>query len=340
MATLRSDIIIPEVFTPYVLEATTQRDAFLASGVVQPMAELNASEDGGDHVQIPFYKANLSGDFERLTDSSSLTPGKIEADKQVGVVLHRGRAFESRHLAAMAAGSDPMAAIGNKIADYIANQRQKDLLSCLAGVFGAVGDTSSASFAGLAVDGETGDTPTQLTARQIVEAQSLLGDQGEKLAAIVVHPKVYYDLKERRALDMIYDNAGQPDTAAAQGSLANAFGNVAVPTFMGMRVIVSADVQTAGSGASTEYASYLFQQGAIGSGEQMALRTEVDRDVLAKSDAMAIDLHYVYHPIGSKFSTSVSNPTRAQLETVGNWTKVYETNNIGIVRITSTSALD
>ena len=145
MATLRSDIIIPEVFTPYVIEQTTQRDAFLASGVVQPMAELNASEDGGDHVQIPFYKANLSGDFERLTDSSSLTPGKIEADKQVGVVLHRGRAFESRDLAALAAGSDPMAAIGNKIADYIANQRQKDLLSCLAGIFGAVGDTSSAS---------------------------------------------------------------------------------------------------------------------------------------------------------------------------------------------------
>ena len=42
MATLRSDIIIPEVFTPYVIEQTTQRDAFLASGVVQPMAELNA----------------------------------------------------------------------------------------------------------------------------------------------------------------------------------------------------------------------------------------------------------------------------------------------------------
>ena len=266
--------------------------------------------------------------------------GKIEADKQVGVVLHRGRAFESRDLAALAAGSDPMAAIGNKIADYIANQRQKDLLSCLAGIFGAVGDTSSASFAALAVDGASGDSPTQLTARQIVEGQSLLGDQGDKLAAIVVHPKVYYDLKERRALDMIYDDAGQPDTSAAQGSLANAFGPVAVPTFMGMRVIVSADVQTAGSGATTEYASYMFTQGAVGSGEQLGLQTETDRDILAKSDAMSIDLHYVYHPIGSSFSTSVSNPTRAQLETVGNWTKVYETNNIGIVRITTTSALD
>ena len=340
MATLRSDIIIPEVFTPYVIEQTTQRDAFLASGVVQPMAELNASEGGGDFVQIPFYKANLSGDFEVLSDSSSLTPGKITADKQVGVVLHRGDAWEARDLASLASGSDPMAAIGQKVADYVANQRQKDLLSCLAGVFGAVGDTSSAAFAGLAVDGASGDTPTQLTARQIVEGQSLLGDQGEKLAAICVHPKVYFDLKERRALDFVYDNNGQPDGSATQGSLANAFGDVAIPTFMGMRVIVSADVQTAGSGSSTEYASYMFTQGAIGSGEQLGLQTETDRDILAKSDAMSIDLHYVYHPIGSSFSTSVSNPTRAQLETVGNWTKVYETNNIGIVRITTTSALD
>jgi hypothetical protein len=340
MATLRSDIIIPEVFTPYVIEQTTQRDAFLASGVVQPMAELNASEGGGDFVQIPFYKANLSGDFEVLTDSSSLTPGKITADKQVGVVLHRGDAWEARDLASLASGSDPMAAIGQKVADYVANQRQKDLLSCLAGVFGAVGDTSSAAFAGLAVDGASGDTPTQLTARQIVEGQSLLGDQGEKLAAICVHPKVYFDLKERRALDYVYDSAGQPDGSATQGSLANAFGDVGVPTFMGMRVIVSADVQTAGHGASTEYASYMFTQGAVGSGEQLGLQTETDRDILAKSDAMSIDLHYVYHPIGSSFSTSVSNPTRAQLETVGNWTKVYETNNIGIVRITTTSALD
>ena len=340
MATLRSDIIIPEVFTPYVIEQTTQRDAFLASGVVQPMAELNAADDGGDFIQVPFYKANLSGDFERLTDSSSLTPGKITADKQVAAVLHRGRAFESRDLAALAAGSDPMAAIGAKIADYIANQRQKDLLSCLAGVFGAVGDTSSAAYAALAVDGTTGDTPTVLGPRQIVEGKSLLGDQGEKLTAICVHPKVYYDLMERRALDFVYDNTGTADSDATQGSTANAFGGVQVPTFMGMRVIVSADVQTAGSGSSTEYASYMFTQGAVASGEQLGLQTETDRDILAKSDAMSIDLHYVYHPVGSKFSTSVSNPTRAQLETVGNWTKVYETNNIGIVRITNTSNLD
>jgi hypothetical protein len=342
MATLRSDIIIPEVFTPYVIEQTTQRDAFLASGVVQPLAELNATE-GGDFINVPFWKANLSGDFEVLTDSSSLTPGKIQADKQVGVILHRGRAFESRDLAALAAGSDPMAAIGAKIADYIANQRQKDLLSCLGGVFGTLGTTSSsAAFFPLAIDGESGDTPTVLSPRHVAEAKSLLGDQGDKLTAIAMHSKIYYDLVERKAIDYVATtDARGTTTTQSGGSLVAAYGgSVDVPTYCGLRVIVSDDVQTSGSGASTEYATYFFTQGAIASGEQMAMQTETDRDILAKSDAMSIDLHYVYHPVGAKWAVTTVNPTRAQLETVGNWSKVYETKNLGIVRATNTSNFD
>ena len=342
MATLRSDIIIPEVFTPYVIEQTTQRDAFLASGVVQPMAELNATE-GGDFINVPFWKANLTGDFEVLSDSSSLTPGKITADKQVGVILHRGRAFEARDLAALAAGSDPMAAIGAKVADYVANQRQKDLLSCLAGVFGSLNNNSSSSaFFGLCIDSESGDTPTALSPRHVAQARAILGDQGDKLTAVAMHSKVYYDLVERRAIDYVSTaDARGTSTTQSGGTMAAAYGGeVSVPTYMGLRVIVSDDVNTTGSGASTEYATYFFTQGAVASGEQMAMQTETDRDILAKSDAMSIDLHYVYHPVGSRFSTSVTNPTRAQLETVGNWTKVYELKNIGIVRATNVSNFD
>ena len=343
MATLRSDIIIPEIFTPYLIEQTTQRDAFLASGVVQPLAELNATE-GGDFINVPFWKANLSGDFEVLTDSTSLTPGKITADKQVGVILHRGRAFEARDLAALAAGADPMAAIGAKIADYVANQRQKDLLSCLAGVFGSLGATSSsAAFFGLTIDGESGDTPTTLSPRHVAEARSLLGDQGEKLAAMCVHSKVFYDLVERRAIDYVTETDARLTSSVTDfvgGSIANAYGNPTVPTYMGLRVIVSDDVQTDGSGSSTEYATYFFTQGAVASGEQLAMQTETDRDILAKSDAMSIDLHYCYHPVGAKWGVTTTNPTRAQLETVGNWSKVYELKNLGIVRATNTSNFD
>ena len=305
------------------------------------MAELNATE-GGDFVKIPSWKANLSGDFEVLTDSSSLTPGKIGTGTQVGVILHRGRAFESRDLAALAAGSDPMAAIGAKIADYVSNQRQKDLLACLAGVFGPIGnDNTGAKFKNLTVDGG-GSGETVLSPRHVAAARAKLGDQGDKLTAICMHSKVYYDLVERRAIDYVTaaesrttPNSGQGSNPAAfGGSVAAAYdGPVTVPTYMGMRVIVSDDVQE----NSSKSAVYFFTPGAIASGEQLAMRTETDRDILAKSDAMSIDLHYCYHPVGAAWNVSTVNPTRAQLETIGNWEKVYETKNIGIVRATVTS---
>ena len=337
MATLRSDIIVPEIFTPYLIEATTQRDAFLSSGVVQPMAELDASE-GGDFINVPFFSANLSGDFEVLTDSSSLTPGKITANKQVGVVLHRGRAFESRDLAALAAGADPMAAIATKVAAYVANQRQKDLIKCLEGVFGGLTSNTGAAFIDLSFD-KTGQTA--LGPRQVAKARALLGDQGDKLTAVAMHSAVYYDLVERKAIDYITNTEARLSTAATGASTINAIagsitsayaGDNSVPVYMGMRVIVSDDLAP----TSSNYPVYFFTAGAIASGEQMALRTETDRDILAKSDAMAIDLHYCYHPIGAKWGTTV-NPTQAQLATIGNWTKVFETKNIGIVRATCTS---
>jgi hypothetical protein len=338
MATLRSDVIIPEIFTPYVIEQTTLRDAFLASGVVQPMAELNATE-GGDYVNIPFWKANLTGDFEVLSDSTSLTPGKITADKQVGVILHRGRAFESRDLAALAAGADPMAAIGAKVADYVANQRQKDLIKCIEGVFGSLTGSDSPAFSALRFDTSG---MTALGPRQVAKARALLGDQGDKLAAVALHSAVYYDLVERKAIDYITNSEARLATAATGASTINAVGGSiaaayggdnAVPLYMGLRVIVSDDLAP----TSTNYPVYFFTQGAIASGEQMGMQTETDRDILAKSDAMSIDLHYCYHPVGAKWAVGTTNPTQAQLATIGNWTKVYELKNLGIVRATVTS---
>jgi hypothetical protein len=77
-------------------------------------------------------------------------------------------------------------------------------------------------------------------------------------------------------------------------SLALMAATMQFPTYMGLRVIVSDDLAP----TSTNYPVYFFTQGAIASGEQMGMQTEVDRDILAKSDAMSIDLHYCYPPSG------------------------------------------
>ena len=97
---------------------------------------------------------------------------------------------------------------------------------------------------------------------------------------------------------------------------------------------------TTGSGSSTEYSTFFFTQGAVVTGEQAPIRTQTDRDILALEEAMAVDLHYIYHPVGLKYAVSTVNPNRTVLETVASWSKVYETKNIGIVRATNVSNQD
>jgi hypothetical protein len=335
MATLRSDVIVPEVFTAYVDEAVTTRSAFINSGVIQPLAILNATE-GGDYVNVPSWTANLTGDAEVLSDSSSLTPGKIGAEKQVCPVLHRGRAWEVRTLASLAAGDDPMAAIGRKVAEYISHQQQKDVFAILKGIFGPLTSNTTGALKALAIDSNA--TAGVLSPGKVAEARAALGDQGEKLSVIAMHSKVYYDLVERRAIEYVTAAEARqtPDSSmpdAFGGNLANAYGNVEVPTYMGLRVIVSDDVNNDG----TNYASYLFTPGAMASGTQSGLVTETDRDILALSDAMSVHWHNLYHPLGMSYksATGGANPTRATLETVTNWEQIYETKNLGIVSIVS-----
>ena len=333
MATLRSDIIVPEVFTAYVDEAVTTRSAFLNSGVIQPLDILNANE-GGDYVNVPSWSANLSGDAEVLSDSTSLIPGKIGAEKQICPVLHRGRAWEVRTLAALAAGDDPMQAIGRKVADYIAHQQQKDVFAILKGVFGPLTSNTTGALKALAIDSNT--TASVLSPGKVAEARAALGDQGEKLSVIAMHSKVYYDLVERKAIDYVSaaDARQTADTAmpdAFGGTIANAYGEVTVPTYMGLRVIVSDDVNNDG----TNYASYLFTPGAMASGTQSGLVTETDRDILALSDAMSVHWHNLYHPLGMSYTSGGVNPSRTTLETASNWSQVYETKNLGIVSIVS-----
>ena len=80
--------------------------------------------------------------------------------------------------------------------------------------------------------------------------------------------------------------------------------------------------------------------GAVVTGEQAPIRTQTDRDILALEEAMAVDLHYIYHIGGLKYAVSTVNPNRTVLETVGSWSKVFDTKNIPIVRATVVSNQD
>lgn len=312
--TVRLDVVIPEIWNPYIEEQTTLKNAFISSGVVQPMAELNATE-GGDFVNIPNWVANLSGDAELLTDSTSLIPGNITAATQRAAVLHRGRAFGARDLAGLAAGSDPLAAIGNKVGAYIAHEQQKDLLACLDGVFATALNNLTVF---------TGDAYP--TASMVSGARAKLGDQGEKLSVIALHSSAYYQLVTQKAIDYVSASelGGGEGVIPVGGSRVASFGDVRIPTYMNMRVLVSDDLNTNDV--------YFFTPGCVASGEQAGLRSEQDRDILAKATYISFDWHQVMHPIGVKYVGTGVNPNRATLGTGSNWEQVFDDKNIGIVK--------
>jgi hypothetical protein len=140
-------------------------------------------------------------------------------------------------------------------------------------------------------------------------------------------------LVERKAIDYVTaTEARQTALGTAQdafaGSIAGAYGgDNAVPLYMGLRVIVSDDLAP----TSTDYPVYFFTQGAIASGEQMGMQTETDRDILAKSDAMSIDLHYCYHPIGAKWNTPHLTQHLRNLPLLVTGLKFTKLKNLGIV---------
>lgn len=305
----------------------------------------------GDYVSLPFWQ-DLQGADEVLSETVGLIPDGITAARQRAVVLHRGRGWKAGLLAKLASGSDPVAAIGNRVANYISNRRQAALISVLNGCFGAVGtDNASAPLVGLSIDGG-GTGETTLSPRHPALARALLDQNGQDITAMLIHPRVFADLEERKMID--YVTAAEARVTAstiAAGSITgiNAFGgsvaaayeaSAKVPFYSGLRVIVSSDVPTSGSGSSTKYGVFFFKPGSVLTGDQAPQTVETDRDIMAKADGISADWHPIYHVNGTQWGGTIPNPTNAQLATIGNWSLVQSVQNVGIVRATVVSNFD
>lgn len=311
MTTKIADIIVPEVFNPYVVERTAELSELVKCGIISNDPQLDAlTQAGGSLINMPFF-TDLDGDDEVLTDSGALTPGKIGTGQDVAALIMRGRAWSVNDLAKALSGDDPMAKIGDLVAEYWARRRQALLFSILGGAMTAANMTSNIHD----ISGETGDA-AKFTGSTFVDATQKMGDNKDKLTAIAMHSMTESALAKDGLIETIKDEDGKTD----------------VKTYMGKRVIVDD-----GCPVNTDvYTSYLFGQGAIGYGAGSApVPTETDRDSLSGEDILINRQHFVLHPRGIKFtSNSVAgpSPTNAEFANNSNWTKVYEPKNIRIVK--------
>ncbi len=324
-----TDVIVPEVFNPYVIERTAERAQFYFSGIISANPELNRlATAGGKLINMPFWQ-DLTGADEVLSDAAALTPAKITADQDVAALLMRGKAWSVNDLAVALSGDDPMGAIGDLVADYWARRRMQVGLSALAGAIAdnVANDGSDmvANVAGATVADVAADT--KFSGDVFVDGQATFGDAIGGLSGVAFHPTVYHNLKK-------IDNISFE--RESQGALE-------VETYRGLRVIVdrnlpyTAAAGSTGTDAAAKYTTYLFGQGAIGMGSGGApVPTETDRDSLAGEDILVTRDHFIMHPRGIAFtSTSVvgSSPTNAELAAAANWNRVYERENVRIAAI-------
>jgi len=310
-ATRIADVIVPEVFNPYVIQRTAQLSALVQAGIIVADPELDRlAATGGTILNMPFWN-DLTGGSEILSDTAPLTVNPITAAKDMSRLHGRGKAWGANDLSKALSGDDPMKAIADLIAEWWNRDRQAMLFSTLKGVF------SSASMSGNVHDisGLSGSAST-ISASSTVDAQQKLGDAASKLTAFSMHSAVYGKLQK----DQLIEYQKDPVTG------------VEIETYLGKR-IVQDDGHPVSNGV---YTTYLYGTGAIGFGNGGApVPTETDRDSLQGDDIVINRNHFILHPRGVKWvedSVAGKFPTNAELENAANWSRVYENKNIRIVQ--------
>ena len=313
-----ADVIVPEVFNPYVIQRTAELSAFYQSGIIARNENLDAlARSGGKLINMPFWE-DLTGDDEVLSDSTALTVGKIEADQDVAALLTRGRAWSVNDLAKALSGDDPMAAIGDLVAEYWARRFQAILIKTLDGIFspGTTSHSPGMDTNKHDISSETGDAAV-IDAKTAVDAIYKLGDNADKLTGFAMHSATVAKLTKDDLIETIPPSEGKP----------------AVRTFLGKPVVVDDSLPVSSDGV---YTTYIFGAGAFGWGEGGApVPVETARDALAGDDILIHRRHFILHPRGvafQKVSISGATPSNTELASPQYWRRVYEPKNVRIVQ--------
>ena len=343
---LLADIVKRNNFAAYVSEAIKERSAFIKSGAVVRNPLLD-SREGGTRIQVPEF--NPVSPTEEIIDGTAtwgtsnngyLTPQKIGTGTQIATICHRGFAYAVDDVAVLAAGEDPMGHIRDQLADAINKLNSTRLFYQLHGLFGTA---LSANALDLAVAASSGAAEANyLTAATVARGRSLLGERGEELDTLVVHPSVAYYLYQVGMLTFS-TSALSTGTGIQWGGGGVGVTDTSVGQFAGMNVVVDSSVNSVVPGSSghiKEFYCYLIKSGTILEGVQQDLAIEAERNVLSKQDVISVDYHSTYHIMGTKWNDAADNPTNSNLGAQAKWALTYDADLIPIVQLTVNTPLD
>lgn len=326
MAVIRlSDLIVPSVFTPYMQQVSTELNALLQSGIIQPSAQLSEMiRGGGKTFDMPHYndlgntEANISSD----DPTSSSTPQKITTGKGIAIRHSRNQSWSDMDLNSALVGNDPMAAVARLVAGYWNRQDQRMLISTIKGIIADnVANDSGDMVYDIGNDLASAITDAELfSAEAFITAEQTMGDAQAGLVAVGMHSVVYARARVLDLIDFVPDSQGRPT----------------IPTYLGKRVLVDDQLPAVAGSNRIKYDTYLFGLGAFGWAEGTPKTpTEVDRTPAAGDGGGQETLYsrreFILSPPGFQWTSSSmagQSPTNTELETAANWDRVYDRKNV------------
>lgn len=321
-----SDVVVPEVFGPYMQQLSEEKSSLIQSGAVARDSALDQKLSGGG---LTFNEPSFKDVDNEDENVSSDDPAVFSAAKKIGkaqeiqVRLSRNQSWSGMDLAADLAGADPMEAIAIRVANYWNLRRQALFVATMKGVFAdndaAASGTDTHTQFDLRVDisaGAFADGVTNFSTEAFIDACTTMGDSQGGLAMIMVHSVVYARMQKNNLIDFIPDARSEVD----------------IPTFLGKRVVVDDGMpNTAGV-----FENWIFGPGALRMGEGAPqVPVETIRVPSAGNGGGQDTLHsrveWCLHPVGHAWIGSLSgapggpgNGTGSnQLANAASWSRVF-----------------
>ena len=261
MANESTSSTLSELYTEIVAEAQ-----FVAQeqSIMRNLVRNYAITGGGKAVEVPIYAAVSAAAVSEATDLSNtaIDPSSVTITAaEVGVMT------TLTDLARNAAPRNVAADIGRLFGEAVAKKQDQDLIALFDGFSTAVGDGTTA-----------------INAAAIFNALSTLRGNALNIndCAVVLHPKIAYDLKAN--LTNTFANANANDLA--NEALRSGF----VGSLAGMRIFETSNMSN--TGTTGDYKGGAFHRDAIALAEMQGLKIETQRDASLRADEIVATAVY------------------------------------------------
>lgn len=339
-----ADVVVPEIFTPYVQQLTEEKARLIQSGILVRNPAIDGMlAGGGVTFNIPSFQDLDNDDDNVSTDDVSdriaatvaqawpgttldSQPLKVGTSQEIAVRLSRNNSWSSSDLTAQLAGADPMESIASRVAFYWARRMQAVFIASYQGISKNNATDDSGDYFNDIASTSFVDGVTNFSAEAFLDAAVTMGDSMDMLTGVLVHSVVFNRMQKNNLIDFIPDARGE----------------IQIPTFLGREVIVDDTMPSGASavrddgsaGTAGVYETWLFgaAQGQLGVGSAK-VPTETERLPSAGNGGGQEVLHsrveWVIHPTGHAYvGTAASGGpdngvTANNLNTSGSWNRVY-----------------